>query len=306
MKPITNRSRLAAILFVFTLSILACQRENSGTAPQDEEFYSQTSTEADAESELVFSDVFDNVIGVNDFVGIAYVGIFGRTGNTSGGSGGTDWRSDTIRCFTVTTTHLSTTNSFPVTIVIDFGAGCVGRDGHNRSGKIITTYTNRLLVPGAKATTTFENFYIDSIHVEGTHEISNIGTITELKLQVVVENAKLTKPNGNYTEWNSRKTITRLEGNLTPLPLDDVFSIDGEAHGKVKRGNIIVAWNTEIVEPLIKKFSCRWIVKGRLRVARLNLSNTSPWIAILDYGNGNCDNRAVLTINGVSHEITLP
>jgi hypothetical protein len=303
MKSIT---KLAGIFLILSIVLISCQKENSDTGGgvTDEAFASQASTEADAESGIVFNDVFDNVIGVNDFVGIAYVGVFSGRANTSGG--GLSGRTDTIRCFTITTTHLSTTNPFPVTIVLDFGTGCVGRDGHLRSGKIITTYTNRLLIPGGKATTTFDNFYFDSIHVEGTHMIENIGTLTELKLKVVVEGARLTKPNGNYIEWSSRRTITRIEGNLTPLPFDDIFSIEGNSNGKVKRGNIIVAWNTEIVEPLIKKFLCRWIVKGRLRVVRLNLSNTSPWVAVLDFGNGNCDNKAFLTINGQTFEITLP
>ena len=293
MRSITNPFR--ALILATAVLLFSCQKEHSGDSDQQEQFASTASTEADAESEIVFNDVFDNVIGVNDFVGIANVGVFGRT-----------MRTDTIRCFTITTTHLSTTSPFPVRIVLDFGTGCLGRDGHYRSGKIITTYTDRLLVPGAKATTTFDNFKFDSISVEGVHEITNIGTLVELKLRVVVEAAKLTKPNGNYIEWTSRKTITRIEGNLTPLPGDDIFRIEGEAHGKVRRGNIIVAWNTEIIEPLIKKFSCRWVVKGALRVVRLNLGTNSPWIAVLNYGNGFCDNKAMLTINGVTTEITLP
>lgn len=304
MKTPTKMRKLTGAIFLLSILFFSCQQENSDPGnPQEEEYASQVSTEADAESERVFTDVFDNVIGVNDFIGIAYVGVFGRA--NIGGPGNV-YRTDTIRCFTITTTHLSTTSPFPVTIVLDFGAGCVGNDGHTRSGKIITTYTNRLLIPGAEATTTFENFYFDSIRVEGVHKIQNTGTLLELQLKVIIEGARLTKPNGNYTEWNSRKTITRIEGNLTSLPGDDVFRIEGIANGKVKRGNIIVAWNTEIVEPLIKKFSCRWLVKGRLRVIRMNLSTSSPWIAILDYGIGNCDNRAVLTINGIPHEITLP
>lgn len=290
-----------ASLFFLLVTIVSCQKEHSNESPQQEEYASKISTESDAESQVVFNDVFDNVIGVDDVVGIGGVGVFAKSAVSVAGS---SFRTDTTRCFTVTTTQPSTTN-FPITITIDFGAGCLGRDGHYRSGKIITTYTNRLIFPGAKATTTFDNFYFDSIKVEGVHEISNIGTLTELKLKVVVENAKLTKPNGNYIEWNSRRTITRIEGNLTPLPLDDIFKIEGESSGKVKRGNVIAAWSTEIIEPLIKKFSCRWIIKGAIRITRPNLGNNSPWVAILDYGNGICDNKAVIIINGVAFEISL-
>jgi hypothetical protein len=117
-------------------------------------------------------------------------------------------------CPDVTVIHKRTLDPFPVKIIMDFGAGCTGRDGRTRSGKIISTYTNRLFVSGAKATTTFENYMVDSIKVQGTHIITNQGeTISAScirhKWKVIVENAKLIKPNGNYTEWNSTKTITQ-------------------------------------------------------------------------------------------------
>ena len=90
------------------------------------------------------------------------------------------------------------------------------------------------------------------------------------------------------------------------IPLDDIYKITGSASGKVKRGDLLIAWKAETTEPLIKKFSCKWIVKGIIKVVRLNLSNTSEWVATLNYGEGSCDKKAVVTINGVAHEITLP
>lgn len=315
MKLILNPTRLITFLFLLAIiSLISCKKEISGGTgnPQEEEFASRASSEADAESEIFFNQLFDDVMGVNDDLGMAGLGVFGRA-NTSGTNFNIA-RTDTIRCFTVSLTHLNAPDVFPVRVVLDFGTGCVGRDGHLRSGKIITIYTGRLIVPGAKATTHFENFKFDEIKVEGVHEITNLSSPVSVtnpfpphKWKVVVEGARLTKPNSNYTEWNSQKTIAQLEGMLTPfIPLDDIYKIEGSANGKVKRDNIIVAWKAEITEPFIKKFSCRWIVKGRLRVARMTLSSNSPWVAILDYGNGDCNNRAVISINGVLHEITLP
>ena len=198
---------------------------------------------------------------------------------------------------------------------MDFGSGCTGRDGRFRSGKIITTYTNRLFVPGAKATTTFDNYMVDSVKIQGTLVITNQGEQISAapnlcirhKWKVEVQNAKLIKPNGNYTEWNSTKTITQVEGMCTPfIHIDDIYKIEGGAHGKAKRGDLLIAWNSEITDPLIKKFSCRWLVKGIIRIARLNLTTNSPWVAAINYGNGECDNKAMVSINGVIHNITLP
>jgi hypothetical protein len=308
MKLIFNPSKALLFLAFSTLFVLAgCKKEESGSVSQ-EEFASQASTEADTESEFVYSEIFDNVMGVNNDVGMAGVGgVFGRVGTSSPVTGRVD------ACPTVTVTHLNAPDNFPVKIVLDFGSGCTGRDGRFRSGKIITTYTNRLIYPGAKATTTFDGYQLGDVKVQGTHVVTNLstapsGTNNIVQIwKVVVEGGKLTRSNGNYTEWNSTKTITQLEGSNTPLvPLDDIYKITGSTNGKVKRGDLLVAWKAETIEPLIKKFNCRWLVKGVLKVVRINLSNTSQWVAVLNYGNGDCDRKAIVTINGVAHEITLP
>lgn len=288
--------KLAAIAFFsFLLIFTACQKEQSQTGDSDlqEIEAAKASSEADGEAEIVFNGVFDDAFGVNDEVGIAGTGVFGRV----------------AACPDVTIIRLSPPNLFPVKIILDFGTGCVGRDGHFRKGKVMTTYTGRLIVPGSMATTTFDGFYFDSIKVEGTHKITNtspnaIPAITR-QFTVVVTDAKLTKPDGNYIEWNSTKIITQIEGLGTNIPLDDIFSVEGSSSGKVKRGNLIVLWESNIINPLIKKFNCRWIVKGKVRTVRRNADVNTRWVALLDFGNGNCDNQATITINGVTHQITL-
>ena len=163
------------------------------------------------------------------------------------------------------------------------------------------------MIPGAIATTIFDGFYFDSTKVEGTHKITNTSaTNIARRFTVNVIEAKLTKPNGNFIEWNSEKVITQLEGLATPAPMDDIFKIEGGSRGRVKRGALLVGWQSTILEPLVKRFNCRWIVRGVIRTVRLNATTNSPWIAVLNFGNGNCDNLAVITINGVSYQITLP
>jgi hypothetical protein len=291
--------KLTAISFLsILLFFTACQKENSstGTDEQQELEASKISSEADGEAEIIFNGIFDDAFGVNDEVGISGTGVFGRV----------------TACPDVTIIRLSTTNPFPVRLILDFGnPGCIGRDGHLRRGKIITEYTNRLLIPGAMATTTFDGFYFDSTKVEGTHKITNTSPTVNTppftrQFTVDVTNAKLTKPNGNFIEWNSHKVITQIEGLTTNIPLDDIFRIEGSSNGKVKRGDLLVRWESTITEPLIKRFNCRWIVKGRVRIARANLGTNSPWIAILDFGQGTCDNQATITVNGNTHQITLP
>jgi hypothetical protein len=307
MKLKFNLIQLSSIVFIFlSVTFLACNREKSGEGtPSEEEAAAIASTESDTEAENVFNGIFDDVMGVNDQVGLAGTGIFGRT--LSANTEGTDAMARLTACPDVIIESQNPPNIFPVKIVFDFGSGCTGRDGHFRKGKIINVYTNRLIVPGAMASTTFDGFYFDSIKVEGTHKITNIAEPNSIAKiwKVEVIGAKLTKPNGDFTEWNRTNKITQIE-NLAPTNVRDiVMKIEGSGDGRTKRHGIIVAWKAEITEPLIKRFSCRWIVKGKIRINRLNLSTNSPWVAVLDYGNGACDNKALLTINGVTREIIL-
>jgi hypothetical protein len=308
MKPKFSLTQLITIAFLFNLLIFfSCTKENSqnGTGSQQEEDASLVSSESDGEAEIVFNEVFDDAMGVNNDVGMAGTGIFGRAALNNGSM---DLQRLTS-CFSVTVTH-STNTFFPVKVIIDFGvAGCTGPDGHLRKGKIIIEYSDRLIAPGAVATTTFDGFYIDSIKVEGTHKITNSSQITtspSRQFTVDVIDGKLSKPNGDYTEWNSHKVITQIEGLLTPdYPRDDIFKLEGSSHGKAKRGSLLVAWESAIVEPLIKKFTCSWVVKGQIKAARVNSSTSNTWVAILDFGAGDCDNKATVTVNGTSHNITL-
>jgi hypothetical protein len=303
MKSRFKLTHLAVLSFCFSLLMVSsCSKETSqtGTDAQEQEI-STASGESSAEAESTFNEMFDDVIGVNNDVGVAGSGVF---------YGRPDTLTPVARCFTVTITH-PTNNPFPVVVVIDFGnVGCPGPDGHIRRGKIRTEYTNRIIYPGAIATTTFQDYFIDAVRVEGTHKITNISTTsTTRKFKVEVINGKLTKPNGDYIEWNSTNTITQSEGLSTPdNPRDDIFKIEGSASGTVKRGALLARWESNITEPLIKRVTCRWMVKGRIRILRQNLPNpgSSPWAAVLDFGNGDCDNQATITINGVTHQITLP
>lgn len=310
MKKTALSTRLITAVFLTSLLLIACSKKETSDSlsPAQEEEAVTMSSESEAENEVVFNDVFDNVLGVNAEVGIGGTGIFGRVANnTNGRETGLD---SLPSCTKVHITFLNPPLRFPVRIVIDFGVdGCLGRDGHKRYGKIITEYTGPLTVPGNSATTVFDGFKFDSISVQGKHKVSNTTALGGNQRQFTIEvtDAKLTKPNGSYSLWTSQRVITQIEGNGTPLlPGDDIFKITGNAHGKVQRNNVIIAWKSEITEPLIKKFNCRWISKGIIRVRRENQSNNSQWTAVLDYGQGNCDFFATLTINGVSRQIQLP
>ena len=304
MKTTSRRfGLLAAPGFTALLLFNACKKETSGSelSAQDEEQTTVISSQADAEASLAFEDVFDNVIGVNNDVGVGGTGIFG-----SKAQGSLEDVARTTGCFTVNITRINAQEMFPLRVVLDFGNGCTALDGHVRSGKIITEYSGRLVVPGKFSTTTFENYKIDSFLVQGTYKITNTSTATNRQFTTDVIDGKISRPSGDYTNWASHRIITQSEGVLTPdFPLDDEFKIEGTGNGKVKRGGYLIAWQSEISEPLRKRFTCRWISKGVIKIRRERLASSSVWVGILDYGAGDCDNKAILKINNIDHQISL-
>lgn len=299
MKTMNLFSKSAiAILLVGGMMFTACKKEKSAAAEQEAVEATIESTVNDNEADDVYDEVFNNTMGVGSETGedlgiTGATGVFGRMEN-----GSLTGRVDsTQRCFTVTVTPRDR-GVFPKTVVINFGTGCLGRDGKLRKGKIITVFTGPMRVPGSKATTTFDGYKIDSVAVAGTHQVENVSTSSNASFTTRVLNGQLTWDSGRWVKWSTTRTVTQIEGNGTPMfPLDDIFSITGAGRGENSRGK---SWGHEVLEPLIKKFTCRWISKGVMRV-RFN-----DIVGVLNFGNGNCDNKATITVNGNTREITLP
>lgn len=306
MKKTLNLSTwLMAFSVIVALTFTSCQKEDSFITPADptttttaeaaELAATQQVTTEDAEAESQFDDVFNITASMNkDEVGED----LGLSANVSGlfELGSTNNPSN-LRCFTVTVVP-NIPHVFPKTVTIDFGDGCLGRDGKFRKGKIVSIYTAPMRIPGAKVSTTFIRYHVDSFKIEGTHITENTSTLNMQGWKVKVINGKITNTSNNrWKEWNSVKDVLQIAGNGTPnFPMDDVYKIQGTANGSNSGGH---TWAALIVEPLIKKFSCRWIVKGTVRLMRDGRT------ALLDYGNGECDNKAIIYINGVPHIITL-
>ena len=299
-KTLITTKWLLAFSLVGAITFSSCKKEESLTPLTATETdpvelaATQEATTAEAATEAQYDDVFNITASMNR----SEVGEdLGVSANVSGLSELGSTTTNTARCFTITVVP-NIPNVFPKTVTIDFGNGCLGRDGKFRKGKIVSIYTNRMVVPGAKVSTTFIGYHVDSFKIEGTHITENTSTLNMQGWKVKVIDGKITNTNTNrWRKWNSVKDVLQVAGNGTPnFPLDDIYKIDGAATGSNSGGH---TWSSLITESLIKKFACPWIVQGKVRL------NRDGRTALLDYGNGNCDNQAIIYINGVPHIITL-
>ena len=213
----------------------------------------------------------------------------------SGFTAGTAQTTGILSCAVVTVTPLI---GFPKNIVIDFGAGCTSPNGITRTGKIMVNLTDSLRRPGSVATMTFDNYFVRGYKKEGTITWTNTSTAGIKSWHRTCQNGKITAPNGNYWLHYGAQDIIQSMGASTPFnTADDEFTITGghtvtNAAGRTRTGTILTA--------LHKKTACSWIDQGTYQLQGPN------HIAIIDYGNGDCDPNATISIDGQpSHPFIL-
>lgn len=194
-----------------------------------------------------------------------------------------------------------------VTKTIDFGTtGCTLNNGNVVRGKIIITFVYQPDATSHTVTYTFDNFYHNNIKFEGTKTFTRsrtTATATSPSHPIVVMQLEMTitMPNGDvYTRVGSR-TRELVEGYSTDAFLDNIYRITGSWTTTNENGNQHTA---TITEPLMAKMSCIAVnkpilAKGIITFVRNNVTST------LNYGDGECDNLAIFTINGNSFTITI-
>lgn len=287
------RSPLLMAGTALMLFIVSCQKEDSTSADIPSNVAEATANEVDFSE--TFDDVFDNTAGIDATSAGEDLGMYGASGF---GLFPSEPNSSTAgRCFTVTVTPKER-GVFPKTVVLDFGSGCQ-MNGKLRKGKIITVYSGPLHKPGNKAVTEFDGYQVDNRKISGRHVIENTTQPGSNQRQFTrtYETKVLNVETQVWRHWAGTTTMTQIEGNGTPLwPGDDIFQFTGSRKGENSLGK---SWTAEVTTPLIKAFTCRWISKGVIKITINDKTGT------LDYGNGNCDNEATITVNGVTKTIKL-
>lgn len=186
-------------------------------------------------------------------------------------------------------------------ITIDFGEGCEGPGGRIRAGKIIISYNDHRLVPGAFREATFDRFSVDGVMVEGTRRVENISESLDddPTFSITLTGGKLTFEDETTVTRQAAITRTWLRANN---PLDDEAEVEGNASGSRRDG---ITYSMEIMERLVYKRAC-WARGVFVPVSGVKQFTSGDNVAILDYGNGECDYLATVTINGGEpFEITL-
>jgi len=176
------------------------------------------------------------------------------------------------------------------TVTIDFGEGCELRNGNFVSGKIIMEYERDPEAASKMITYSFEDFYFNRKKVDGGGSIlrersNENGNPQSTKTFDVT----VTWPDNTFANKNGVKVREMIEGQGTFAWGDNVFLITGNWEFTRRNGTVLSA---NVVEALRRELACKFLVSGILELKK-NENN-----ALLNYGDGECDDLATVSING--------
>lgn len=196
-------------------------------------------------------------------------------------------------CVTVTRTFTATS----WTRRVDFGtAGCAMPNGAILRGAITMSGSLPYTASGYVITYSFDGFHYNDFLVQGNRTVTrSLGTSTYQTnahpIWVMDMNMTFTNSTGVYTRVGTR-TRECVEGYTTAIWADNVYVITGNWTTTFPNGNV----HTNAISnatPIRVRLNCDYrIVSGVVNITR-------PYhTAVLDYGNGTCDNVATISIDG--------
>jgi hypothetical protein len=171
-------------------------------------------------------------------------------------------------------------------------------NGKKLSGKIIIEISGPKFTEGTIRTINYIDFVVDSISVEGT--IIETFSGDNLASRKFTVNGDLTfiLPDGIVIDRVSQRVHEWLAGIETPLEFeDDVIEITGSVNTTSSDGE---NYSKVIIEPLLRLGTCRYFVQGIIQ-----FSQNGEVFGVLDFGNGTCEDHAILTTGGENIVIDL-
>lgn len=273
----TNRLKLG-MLAIFAVSLLftSCSKDEETTVTDD------TTVELTAEQSKQNAEAEHTTDAVFQLIEMAYAEKEENEGRNA--SFFTD-------CVTIT---ISTENGVTF-VTLDFGLGCQLNNGAIVSGIINLTYGP--VVAGTRTITyIFEDFTYNNKDVAGGGTIYRERNNANGNPQSTVNKAlQITFPNGLVAAVNGTRVAEWIEGVGSGSWMDNVYLITGDRNIDFSSG---FTHDALVTEALRKEATCPHFVSGVIEITRNNGSGS------LDFGDGTCDNIAVLTLaNGT--EITI-
>jgi hypothetical protein len=194
-------------------------------------------------------------------------------------------------CATVTVSSIT----FPREIVVEYLGGC-STHKHDRKGKVIIVLSDTITNEGAIQTINYEDFYIDSIKVQLTATLKNLGKNSSGNWVIEKSFKQIITKNGEICERENDEIQEWLAGFETIDRSDNKYLLTGSGSVVI---NDTATYSKTITTPLLIDASCEFITSGVIKLDR------DGSLVTIDYGDGTCDNKAIVTADGTTEEIDL-
>lgn len=185
---------------------------------------------------------------------------------------------------------------FPKVITVDFGSGCTDNDGKFKTGKVTLT-VGKIWEPNSEVSIQYDNYTEDGAQITGKFTLQNQSTPAAGVYTFLAQGIKMADANGYTLDYDAVQVFTQTAGHASWWDWnDDVYQVTGTINSVLTNGET-VDW--AIQTPLVKANNCSWVSAG---TGLLDINGLAVGV---DYGNGDCDNKATLTINGQTYQISL-
>ncbi len=189
--------------------------------------------------------------------------------------------------------------SSPQVMVLDFGTSCTGKDGKIRSGKIIVTSDSFRASPSVR-TKSFDNYFVNKLKIEGkvVKTIQN-DFVNRMRTATISEDITISTSDNLGVSRRSANLTRQYEMNDLGVLNDNMFKCWGVLQFKRASG-VAVTKVITVNAPVVYSAFCHHIVSGTVAFTTSTNHNWS-----INFGNGECDDKAILTVGNKSKEITI-
>lgn len=177
--------------------------------------------------------------------------------------------------------------------------GCADCFGNLKSGSVQISLSDFWKNEGSSRTITFEDFSINGNKLEGTRNILNTGFNDQemLTFERTCEDASYSRADTASMSWESNRDVQMIAGYETFVFADDEYLVSGGANGVNFDGK---SFTISISDDLYYKKCSLFPVSGSIIIEVEGEASIS-----INYGSGECDHLAEMTVDGVSTELTL-
>lgn len=207
---------------------------------------------------------------------------------------------DYVPCFDLTVHDNETMEFWPRSWTFSYtNEECNDFFGNTKLGSVNVVLTDFWKTEGSSRTITYQDFSINGNKLEGTRTILNAG-INEnqnLTFERSFLNASYSKGDTATMTWESNRSVEMTAGFLSFLAADDEYMVSGGANGVNFEGK---AFEVVISDELYYKKCSLFPVSGGITIEVEGESTI-----FINYGDGECDSVADMTVDDVATEIAL-